>query len=234
MVNCIFFDLFNTLIDPHREIEHYEYDNLGISGETWGKCLWEREFTRKRESGILNTDEAVFSELGRLLTMDIRPEIRDRIVEARLRRLKLSLTDLRPGILETLGKLREMGLKLCVVSNTDIYDIRHWPESPLRAYFDAVVFSSDVKLVKPDAGIYRFALSRLQAEAAESLFVGDGGDSELMGAKALGFTTVMTEQILRRNEAQRTEILKFSDYRIDNLTELTGLVKNMAHGAFKS
>jgi putative hydrolase of the HAD superfamily len=55
-----------------------------------------------------------------------------------------------------------------------------------------------VGIAKPDAGIYRAALSGLDVDAADAWFVGDGGSNELSGARAVGMRSVLLLHLLRR------------------------------------
>lgn len=96
-----------------------------------------------------------------------------------------------PGrTLDALGALRAAGWGLGLVSNCTAETPDPWRESPLRPLFDVTVFSCDVGLVKPDAAIYRLACSRLGVEPAACVYVGDGADHELAGARAVGMRAV--------------------------------------------
>jgi putative hydrolase of the HAD superfamily len=66
-----------------------------------------------------------------------------------------------------------------------------WDESPFAGLFDAVVFSATAGCAKPDRRIYELALGQLPAAASETLFVGDGANDELEGARRVGMTPVL-------------------------------------------
>jgi glucose-1-phosphatase len=55
--------------------------------------------------------------------------------------------------------------------------------------FDAVIFSADVHLRKPDPRIYHLMIARLGVKANEAVFVDDFKDN-IEGAKAVGLRTV--------------------------------------------
>ena len=55
---------------------------------------------------------------------------------------------------------------------------------------DAPIFSSVVKVRKPDPRIYLLACERLSVAPGACLFVGDGGSRELSGAAVAGMTPV--------------------------------------------
>ena len=59
-------------------------------------------------------------------------------------------------------------------------------------YFDAVAFSDEARVAKPDAGIYLAACGSLGVAPQECVYVGDGADDELEGAAALGMRVIRT------------------------------------------
>jgi len=65
-----------------------------------------------------------------------------------------------------------------------------WPQSPLADHLDAVSFSCQTGVRKPDSGAYLVAAAALQVPTGECVYVGDGADHELSGAEAVGMRTV--------------------------------------------
>ena len=95
---------------------------------------------------------------------------------------------------EALSELRARGYQLGLLSNL-FGDETQWPsEFELDRCFDAMVFSCEVGMAKPERGIYLLAADRLGAKPEECVFV-DDAPAYLAGAKAVGMTTV---QITRR------------------------------------
>ena len=87
-----------------------------------------------------------------------------------------------PGALETVRRLRALGLALAVVSNWDC----GLPEHLHRLGIDLpVVTSAEVGAAKPDPRIFLVALERLGVEPARALHVGDAPEDE-HGAVAAG------------------------------------------------
>lgn len=87
-----------------------------------------------------------------------------------------------PGALETVRRLRALGLALCVVSNWDC----GLPEHLERLGIDLpVVTSAEVGAAKPDPRVFHAALERLRVEPARALHVGDAPEDE-QGARAAG------------------------------------------------
>lgn len=104
------------------------------------------------------------------------------------------LSAVQSSTLEVLDTLRGAGYRLGLVSNATGDTAESWPGSALAARFDVAVFSCEAEVAKPDPRIYLSATTALGAQPAECFYVGDGADSELAGAAALGMTVVRTTQ----------------------------------------
>jgi putative hydrolase of the HAD superfamily len=101
---------------------------------------------------------------------------------------------LHPRALPLLAELRELGLRLGVLSNT--------PDPPdlvlgliaadgVAARVDAVVLSSQVGVRKPAPAIYLEVLRRLEVAPAEALSVGDRVAQDVAGPRAVGMHTCL-------------------------------------------
>jgi putative hydrolase of the HAD superfamily len=91
-----------------------------------------------------------------------------------------------PDVRETLDALRGQGLKLAVVSNWDHRLPELLERLKLARRFDALVYSSDVGVEKPDPRIFEAALRALDVPAGEAMHVGDGRLEDVEGAQAVG------------------------------------------------
>jgi putative hydrolase of the HAD superfamily len=68
--------------------------------------------------------------------------------------------------------------------------VHGWSLCRAAEWFDATVFSFEVGVAKPAPQIYLEALRRLEVSAPSAVFIGDGGDDELLGAERAGVRAV--------------------------------------------
>ena len=75
--------------------------------------------------------------------------------------------------------------------------------------------------MKPERKIYEICLNRLGVTPEETAFFGEGGASELQGAKAIGITTVMIVGVIKELWPEEIDRRKrHADFVIENLSEL--------------
>jgi putative hydrolase of the HAD superfamily len=97
----------------------------------------------------------------------------------------------REGAVETLRRLRAGGhvVGLITVCTEDVELL--WPESEFTGLFDAEVFSNSVGVSKPDPRIYLHCCELLGVEPHDAVFVGDGANDELEGARRVGMQAIL-------------------------------------------
>jgi putative hydrolase of the HAD superfamily len=103
--------------------------------------------------------------------------------------------ELRPAMVAAVGRLREAGLPLALLSNNVAPMERTGPVGELLALFDAVVESSVEGVRKPEPEIYRRALQRLSDAVGRPVAAGDCAYLDDLGinlkpARALGMHTI--------------------------------------------
>jgi len=101
-----------------------------------------------------------------------------------------------PEAVVTLNRLKLMDLKLGLISTAYEEDINAILErSGLeKRLFDIVVGVNTIKKEKPHPDVFRHALSKLNIEPSETLFVGDHIDNDYRGAKAVGIHALLIER----------------------------------------
>jgi putative hydrolase of the HAD superfamily len=101
-----------------------------------------------------------------------------------------------PDAVGTLNRLKQMGLKLGLISTAYEEDIDAVLEKAgiAKGLFDIVVGANTIKKEKPHPDVFRHALSKLNVEPDETLFVGDHVDNDYKGAKAVGIHALLIER----------------------------------------
>lgn len=113
-----------------------------------------------------------------------------------------------------LEMLRVHGLKTSLLSNCTSDVSNYLLQSELRVHFDDVVLSSDVGVMKPSRRAYEIVAERLGLAPEDCLYIGDGNDSELLGAQLAGMTPVLLET---------AKTVNWTGTRIERLSEVVGL-----------
>jgi putative hydrolase of the HAD superfamily len=92
-----------------------------------------------------------------------------------------------PGTIEVLADLKAGGTKLALLSNAGPDFGSYFRHGPLSDWFDAFYVSGELKLLKPEADIYRHVLDDLGITAQQMVFTDNRADN-VAGAEALGIT----------------------------------------------
>lgn len=112
--------------------------------------------------------------------------------------------------LQMLLRLRQLGYKVCLLSNTNPY-MMQWAMSnefdgnghSIEYYFDHLYLSYQCKQMKPSPEIFRMMLEGQQSTPEETLFI-DDGQKNIEAAKALGIQTLFP----KNNEAWTEPLAK--------------------------
>jgi len=122
----------------------------------------------------------------------------------------------------TLAILRELGMKMGLVSNTfvpgPIMD-RHLDLHGLREFLPIRVYSSEVRFRKPDRRIFQMALQQLGVAPAQAIFVGDVVKTDIVGARRAGMRTVL------KSPWGNPRGHKTADYVIRNISQVVDIVR---------
>jgi putative hydrolase of the HAD superfamily len=179
-MRAVIFDLWETLIDWDREAAAQMLADVTalVADDGFGE-RWERATTR-----YTTPIRTALTEAG------VPPGSLDEICAIRLDYVRRSLKP-RPGVVETLRALRARGqlVGLITVCTQDVEIL--WEDSALAGLFDAEIFSSRLGVSKPDPRIYLACCEALGVEPHEAVFVGDGANDELAGARRVGMDAIL-------------------------------------------
>jgi len=178
-VKAVVFDLWETLIDWNHEANQRMHARLR---ERLGFDFHERwNLARERYTAPVRD---VLSRVG------VPGDALDDVLAIRAEFVGGCLVP-REGAVETLRTLRERGHKvgLITVCTEDVEIL--WPDTEFAGLFDAEVFSNSVGLAKPDPQIYLHCCELLGVEPSDAVFVGDGANDELEGARRVGMEAIL-------------------------------------------
>ncbi len=185
MTRAILFDLFETLVTESRAPVTRASTlglQLGLDPDVF-RAEWKSRRGRVIR-GQLTFRQALL-DIGDVLGRSPDGTQLERMCRTRIKEKAVPFGSVEARVLTVVGKLREQGIRLAVISNCFAEDVRAWSVCPLMERFDCSLFSFEIGLAKPDPEIYREALRRLGTSAEEALFVGDEMD-ELQGAERVG------------------------------------------------
>jgi putative hydrolase of the HAD superfamily len=178
-IRAVIFDLWETLIDWNHEANTRMHtrvrERVGFDfHERWNRAT-ERYTTPVR---------TVLAGVG------VPADAIEDVLSYRAEFVRTCLVP-RAGAVDTLKELRARGLKvgLITVCTEDVELL--WPESEFAGLFDAEIFSNAIGLSKPDPRIYLACCEQLGVEPGEAVFVGDGANDELEGARRVGLRPIL-------------------------------------------
>jgi len=120
-----------------------------------------------------------------------------------------------PETNKVLETLKNAGVKLVLVTNSPPTSKSAFNKLNLVQYFDRTVFSCDVGLMKPDRGIFDYAIKDLDVKPGEVLMVGDSLDKDVNGAISAGLNAILID---------RKGLTEYKN-KINNLSQLIEKVK---------
>jgi len=220
MIKAIYFDLFFTLIVPAYKKTNNEFDILDLPVSEWENYAESDMLYQERALGLVNSEKDIIDKIVSTIPLKISDIQKEKVLLARESRMKEALQNISTDIIDVLKKLKDKNIKLGLISNADVIDCKYWNQSPLSSFFDDVIFSCNVGMLKPDRKIYELAMQHLKVLPSECLFVGDGGSNELYGAKSVGMKTVFTEALEVKNDEKRIRIMEQADYYVKYFREI--------------
>jgi HAD superfamily hydrolase (TIGR01549 family) len=177
-IKAVIFDLYDTLVRIRKRRLHKAAPRLlGASASRWVELIREDLLTRPFD------DRGAFV---RFLCQ--RLGARDGAEQGLLALLdeELASVEACEGAVPLLAFLRRRGYAIGLLSNASSVHKEPFFRLGLARLFDAVSFSCDAGVGKPEASLYLDLCARLRAEPGETLFVGDSLPNDVMAPRALG------------------------------------------------
>jgi glucose-1-phosphatase len=190
-IKAIILDIGGVLwLPPKTPLSEKWAVRCNVDAKTFDKIVYASELGKQALVGTI-TSEQMWTKIGN--------------------RLKFSVNDLREleqdywqghwnvSLLDYL-KILKPNYKLGIISDAESNArdmVRHWIN---EAMFDAMVFSAEEKVCKPNPRIFQSALQKLGVQANDALFIDDrAGNVE--GAKQLGIHSILYENFFQLSEA---------------------------------
>jgi epoxide hydrolase-like predicted phosphatase len=183
MLKAIIFDVGGVLIRTHSRAGREKWAaNLGMDPAEFEQFVFSGESGRQAQLGQ-KTSAAHWRWLGDYFKLD----------EASLTEIQSDFfagDALNEPLLEYIKHLRHADYRTGLLSNFGDNARRLWTEIyPFIKYFDGIVISAEVGLLKPDPQIYHRAAESVGVQVTEALFVDDFAEN-IEPAKAIGMQTL--------------------------------------------
>ena len=166
MIKNIIFDMGNVLLqyDPGVCLHHFveqEEDRALIRREPFEGPEWV-----EGDLGHI-TDEERFDGVSRRVPERLHGELKACTEQWHM--------CMRPvaGAKEFCGYAKEQGYRLFVLSNASSSFYQYFQRFAPLDYFDGIVVSCDIHMIKPDVRIYQYLLDKYQLTPEESFFIDD-------------------------------------------------------------
>jgi HAD superfamily hydrolase (TIGR01509 family) len=189
LIKAVFFDLYETLItewENNRLKAPYTIDGIGLEPDIYKQEWLARK--DKRMEGAYPDFHSVLRDILHSQGLPIDEEKIDFLYQKRVASKSIPFKKIENEIIATLQWIRNIDIKIGLISNCAPEEVLGWNSSELPKLFDCVIFSYDVKIAKPNKQIYLTACKKLDVTPEQSLFIGDGGSNELSGASAAGMS----------------------------------------------
>ena len=223
MIKAILFDLDNTLHDfiktkqicCEAAIRAMQENGLKISKTKALKLI----FKIYKKFGI------EYTKVFQVFLLQTLKKIDWRMLAAAIvayRKAQNGILPLYPKVITTLLKLKEMGIKLGIVTNAP--RIKAWirlTELQLQDFFDFVICKEDSGEEKPSQLPFKLAIKKLNLEPREILMIGDNPEQDIKGAKKLGIKTCFAKYGYAFKKKPKIK----ADYTAQSFEEILKIVK---------
>ncbi len=218
MIKAVLFDLDDTLLDREASVVYFieqQYERLRhlFGGVPRDKYI--QRFVALDDHGSVSKDivyQQIELEFGlngvwQELLADFRSHFDDYCLNL-------------PGLEQMLVTLQTQNRRLGIITNgPSPFQEQKIEAMGIASYFSTILVSSAEGVRKPEAEIFRRALTRLGVEPHEAIFVGDNPEADIAGAQAFGMKTIWR----RVSYWQCTS----ADAVVENLARLPAVVQQL-------
>ncbi|MHA1945282.1 MAG: HAD family hydrolase [Candidatus Hodarchaeales archaeon] len=197
MIKGVVFDLGGVLLDnPASNMRSYISESLNIS---------EKEFTERSSLHILDFQKGLISELEFLRKVTHGLVFQEKLPESLWKEAIKSAFSPKQKMLSLVEELRDIGLKIGILSNTEIPVVGYLKEISFDT-FDVMIFSCLEKTCKPEREIYLLTIDRFGRKPEELVFIDDALENVVAG-QSIGLNCIL----FNSPDQVRVEILRLID-----------------------
>ncbi|KAH7108119.1 HAD hydrolase subfamily IA REG-2-like protein [Auriculariales sp. MPI-PUGE-AT-0066] len=227
-VRLVLFDAMHTLVRPAAPVGEtygtaFTRHGLGLFNSTQVENAFKLSIDRVKQNQPLLREAdttqwwqlvirmtAVESGADSSRVAKVIPKLYEELVTAFRDRNAYEVYD---DVKSTLKALKELNLRLGVVTNSDSRIRSVLQDVQIADYLDPIVVSQEEGIEKPDTGIWTRALERAGVDAASTLHVGDSEERDFNGALRAGLHALL----LRRDNQE--------GLTTDEVSDLYGVVR---------
>lgn len=198
---AVIFDMFETLISYHTCPVYFGTQMAEDAGVPIAEFLskW-RATDYDRSTGKITVEEVLEQILNDFDCCS--EELLQVLVGKRCATIEACLEHKHSEIIPMLQALKAQRVSIGLISNCYLEEATRIRKSDLFQYFDAVCFSNEQGICKPEREIYYRCMEELSVQPEECLYVGDGGSRELETARELGMKAVQATWYLKNGTSQ--------------------------------
>lgn len=216
MIEAVFFDVDDTLVDSDGAARAAFRAVFGASADYAAWSVLSREWYPRHPRELSWDAMRVGRTAAFLDSLDLPDEPAD--AEARRMQVMEASFELFADVPECLRVLRQSGVKLGVITNSEsAHQRRKLRSVGLADAFDAVVISGEFGAAKPDPAIFEHACTAIGVRPQAALHVGDRLDLDALGARDAGLCGVWLDRRAEANGERGVPI-------VSGLAQLPGLL----------
>ncbi|MGD1119113.1 MAG: HAD family hydrolase [Dehalococcoidales bacterium] len=208
MIKAVFFDLYQTLVryqPSQEELEARALSSLGFSATaaalrrpilTANEFIYDEMARRPLSQRTREETAALYTEYQRLVLKEAGIKADDRVVLNLLGMMQQAKMDLVlfGDVIPTLDALKKRQLTLGLISNIERDMTATLNKLDLSPRLDIVVTSQDAGFTKPHREIFEFAVKKAGVKPAESVYIGDQYNADIVGSKAAGMQGILLDR----------------------------------------
>jgi len=221
IIQCVLFDLDNTIIDRPKSIRKY----ATVFRESFAGFLADIDNGRlfqlihEVDGGGYKGKEQMVAEMLAVIPWQEAPTA-DQLLAHWYEHYPLCPEPM-DGLFEVLGALEQLAMPMGMITNGKTATQNQKIDVlGIRRYMRCVTVSQTVGVSKPDRRIFDLTLGEMGTDASGSWYVGDHPSNDILGSSAAGLTAVWL-----RGSHDWPAGVEEPRYQIDSLWQLLGLIE---------